>query len=84
MGTSRSQEGNHHIPVPRSGTALGSHLSQAEELLRKDPKLNHEYLPIAGLADFTTAAQKIILGADSPAIKDKRVYLQTQPSPELS
>lgn len=57
---------------------------KAEELLRKDPKLNHEYLPIAGLADFTTAAQKLILGADSPAVKDKRVHLQTQPLPELS
>ena len=65
-------------------TCLGSPVSQAEELLRKDPKLNHEYLPIAGLADLTTAAQKLILGADSPAIKDKRVYLQIQPPPELS
>lgn len=51
---------------------------QADELLRKDPNLNHEYLPIAGLAEFTTAAQKLILGADSPAIKEKRVYLQSQ------
>lgn len=48
-------------------------VKKAEELLRKDPKLNHEYLPIAGLADFTMAAQKLILGADSPAIKEKRV-----------
>lgn len=47
---------------------------QAEENLRKDPNLNHEYLPIAGLADFTSAAQKLILGPGSPAIKDKRVY----------
>ena len=62
----------------------GSQFSQAEELLGKDPKLNHEYLPIAGLADFTTAAQKLILGADSPAIKDKRVRLQTQPTPGLN
>lgn len=61
----------------------GSPFSQAEELLRKDPKLNHEYLPIAGLADFTAAAQKLILGADSPAIKDKRVHLWTQPPPAL-
>ena len=58
--------------------------SQAEELLHKDPKLNHEYLPIAGLADFTTAAQKLILGADSPAIKDKRVHLQIQRPLETS
>ncbi|KAI4161104.1 MAG: hypothetical protein LQ342_005141 [Letrouitia transgressa] len=46
---------------------------KADERLRKDPNLNHEYLPIAGLADFTSAAQKLILGPHSPAIKDKRV-----------
>lgn len=46
---------------------------QAEANLQKDPNLNHEYLPIAGLADFTSAAQKLILGADSPAIREKRV-----------
>ena len=48
-------------------------VKQADEVLRKDPNLNHEYLPIAGLADFTSAAQKLILGEGSPAIKDKRV-----------
>ncbi|KAK4544124.1 hypothetical protein LTR36_004622 [Oleoguttula mirabilis] len=48
-------------------------VKQAEELLRKDPDLNHEYLPIAGLADFTSASQKLILGKSSPAITDKRV-----------
>jgi len=41
--------------------------------MRNDPDLNHEYLPIAGLPDFTDASQKLILGADSPAIKEKRV-----------
>lgn len=46
---------------------------QAEERLRSDPNLNHEYLPIAGLPEFTTASQKLVLGGDSPAIKDKRV-----------
>ncbi|KAL9628661.1 MAG: hypothetical protein Q9164_007185 [Protoblastenia rupestris] len=55
-------------------------VKQADELLRKDPNLNHEYLPIAGLADFTTAARKLILGADSPAIKEKRVRLVLTPS----
>lgn len=35
--------------------------------------MNHEYLPIAGLADFTTAAQKLILGPESAAIKEGRV-----------
>lgn len=47
-------------------------LEQADDLLRKDPNLNHEYLPIAGLADFTAASQKLVLGASSPAVSDKR------------
>lgn len=46
---------------------------KADDILRKDPNLNHEYLPIAGLADFTSAAQKLMLGASSPAIAEKRV-----------
>ncbi|OWP05873.1 hypothetical protein B2J93_991 [Marssonina coronariae] len=47
-------------------------LPVADELLRNDPALNHEYLPIAGLATFTSAAAKLILGADSPALSEKR------------
>jgi len=51
---------------------------QADDILRKDPDLNHEYLPIAGLAEFTSASQKLVLGASSPAVADKRVVsLQT-------
>ncbi|KAI5307294.1 Aspartate aminotransferase, cytoplasmic [Ascosphaera pollenicola] len=46
---------------------------KAEELLRNDPSVNHEYLPIAGLPELKPAAQKLIFGADSPAIADKRV-----------
>lgn len=47
-------------------------------MIARDPNLNHEYLPIAGLADFTSASQKLILGKDSPAIAEKRVVsLQT-------
>lgn len=53
-------------------------MQQADEILRKDPAVNHEYLPIAGLVDFTSASQKLILGASSPAISEKRVTsLQT-------
>ncbi|KAL6710899.1 Aspartate aminotransferase, cytoplasmic [Coniothyrium glycines] len=53
-------------------------VKQADERLRRDPNLNHEYLPIAGLADFTAASQKLVLGGDSPAIRDQRVTsLQT-------
>ena len=45
---------------------------QADEILRKDPTLNHEYLPIAGLATFTSAAAKLILGTSSPALTENR------------
>ncbi|KAJ5042285.1 uncharacterized protein L3040_004837 [Drepanopeziza brunnea f. sp. 'multigermtubi'] len=47
-------------------------VKKADEILRNDPALNHEYLPIAGLASFTSAAAKLILGADSPALTEKR------------
>ncbi|KAF2137990.1 uncharacterized protein K452DRAFT_291024 [Aplosporella prunicola CBS 121167] len=53
-------------------------VKKAEEILRNDPEINHEYLPIQGLQNFTSASQKLILGGDSPAIADKRVTsLQT-------
>jgi len=45
----------------------------AEEILRRDPELNHEYLPIAGLPAFTAASQKLILGKNSAAIAEKRI-----------
>lgn len=48
-------------------------MSQADEIIHNDPDLNHEYLPIAGLQQFTSASQKLILGADSPAIQESRV-----------
>ncbi|KAH9484241.1 Aspartate aminotransferase, cytoplasmic [Psilocybe cubensis] len=51
------------LPVVKKATAI----------LLNDESLDHEYLPITGLAEFTTAAAKLILGADSPAIKEGRV-----------
>ncbi|KAL1885906.1 Aspartate aminotransferase, cytoplasmic [Paecilomyces lecythidis] len=48
-------------------------VKQADELLHRDPNLNHEYLPIAGLPEYTSAAQRLIFGTDSPAIREKRV-----------
>lgn len=41
--------------------------------MRNDPSLNHEYLGIKGLADFTSAAQKLVLGPESVAIRENRV-----------
>lgn len=34
-----------------------------------DETLDHEYLPILGLPEYTTAAAKLILSPDSPALK---------------
>lgn len=49
-------------------------VKKADETLRNDPELNHEYAPIAGIASFTSKAAELILGgADSPAIREKRV-----------
>ncbi|KAI0463220.1 Aspartate aminotransferase, cytoplasmic [Komagataella kurtzmanii] len=48
-------------------------VSRAETLLKEDPLYNHEYLPISGFAEFTSAAAKVILGDDSPALKENRV-----------
>jgi aspartate/tyrosine/aromatic aminotransferase len=47
-------------------------VKKADEVLRNDPNLDHEYAPIAGIASFTSKAAELILGADSPALKEKR------------
>jgi len=46
---------------------------KATQILLSDESLDHEYLPITGLANFTAAAAKLILGSSSPAIQDERV-----------
>ena len=48
-------------------------VKQTEANMAKDEKLNHEYLPVAGLLDYRNAAAKLLLGADSKAISEKRV-----------
>lgn len=53
-------------------------VKKADDILHDDPNVNHEYLPIAGLPEFGPAAQRLVFGADSPAIREKRVStLQT-------
>lgn len=53
-------------------------VKKAEEILLNDPSLNHEYLPIAGLSTYTSAAAKLIFGANCPALRQRRtVSLQT-------
>ncbi|EIM90168.1 aspartate aminotransferase [Stereum hirsutum FP-91666 SS1] len=46
---------------------------KASEILLHDPDLDHEYLPITGLPDFTSAAAKLILGGQSAALAEGRV-----------
>ncbi|KAG8687083.1 Aspartate aminotransferase, cytoplasmic, partial [Ceratobasidium sp. 395] len=48
-------------------------VKKATEILLNDPTLDHEYLPITGLPEYTSAAARLILGADSPAISENRV-----------
>ncbi|TDL27377.1 aspartate aminotransferase [Rickenella mellea] len=53
-------------------------VKKATGLLLNDPSLDHEYLPITGLPEFTSAAAKLILGAESAAIREGRtVSVQT-------
>jgi aspartate aminotransferase len=47
-------------------------VKKADEVLRNDPDLNHEYAPIAGLVSFTSKAAELMLGADSPALQEQR------------
>lgn len=46
---------------------------KAEQLLVNDRSRIKEYLPIVGLADFNKLSAKLILGADSPAIRGNLV-----------
>lgn len=46
---------------------------KAEAIIAADDTLDHEYLPITGLPEFTSAAAKLIIGADSVALKEGRV-----------
>lgn len=45
---------------------------QAKALLQEQENIDHEYLSITGLSDFTTASPKLIFGESSPAIKENR------------
>ncbi|KAK6448403.1 putative aspartate aminotransferase [Trichoderma asperellum] len=47
-------------------------VKKADEILRNNPELNHEYAPIAGIESFTSKAAELMLGADSPAIQERR------------
>ena len=69
MGATSREEGPY---FRMSLYSLADPEAQATALLLNDPTLDHEYLPITGLPEFTSAAAKLILGADSPALKESR------------
>jgi len=46
---------------------------QATAILLNDASLDHEYLPILGLPEYTKAAARLLLGADCIALKEDRV-----------
>lgn len=48
---------------------------KVEQKIANDGSLNHEYLPILGLAEFRRCASRLVLGDDSPALKENRVSL---------
>lgn len=55
-----------------------SSVRKAEKLIFENQALNKEYLPIVGYVPFVETAQKLILGENAEALKDKRVAsLQT-------
>lgn len=47
-------------------------INQAKALIQEQENIDHEYLAITGLADFTKASPKLIFGPDSDAIKENR------------
>lgn len=47
---------------------------RAEQMIVNNLTLDKEYLDTIGLEEFNIAATKLLLGADSPAIRENRVY----------
>jgi aspartate aminotransferase len=77
LGPSSDQEGASFLYLNHTLNSIAEP-PQATEILLNDPNLDHEYLPITGLPEFTSGAAKLILGADSPAIAEGRaVSVQT-------
>lgn len=48
-------------------------IKKATNILLNDAQLDHEYLPILGLPEFTKAAARLMLGSESIALKEDRV-----------
>ena len=66
VGAYRTDQGKPWIlPCVKTAERLLAEKTESEEI-------NHEYLPVLGLESFTTAATKMLLGSDSPALAEKR------------
>ncbi|XP_030748126.1 aspartate aminotransferase, cytoplasmic [Sitophilus oryzae] len=64
-GAYRTDEGKPWVlPVVRT----------AEKALANDETLNKEYLPILGFEAFSTLSTRMLLGDDSPALKENRAF----------
>ncbi|MFH4977826.1 hypothetical protein AB6A40_004535 [Gnathostoma spinigerum] len=64
IGAYRTEEGKPFVlPV----------VHETEKKMAEDKTANHEYLPVLGFGPFCDAAVELVLGKDSPAIKEGRV-----------
>eukprot|EP00741_Cyanophora_paradoxa_P010996 tig00020553_g10630.t1 len=64
VGAYRTEEGKPYVlPV----------VHKVEEALLHNPAVNHEYLPIDGLADFRKYASQLIFGENSKALAEGRI-----------
>ncbi|KAK9463318.1 pyridoxal phosphate-dependent transferase [Lipomyces oligophaga] len=50
---------------------------KVDGILKDDPALDHEYLPITGLPDFTASSAKLVLGESSAIAEDRVSSVQT-------
>ncbi|XP_075160762.1 glutamate oxaloacetate transaminase 1 [Haematobia irritans] len=65
VGAYRTSEGKPWVlPVVR----------KTEIKIAGDESINHEYLPVLGTEQFTKAATTLLLGEDSPALKENRAF----------
>lgn len=49
-------------------------VKKTEILIAECENINHEYLPVTGIESFTKASVTLLLGEDSPAIKENRAH----------
>jgi aspartate/tyrosine/aromatic aminotransferase len=71
--------------VPYLASTTVHHSSpQASRQLEENPDIDHEYLPITGLPQFTKAAQGLIFGKQNKADEEGRVIRWVWASLSLS